>query len=64
MGGLCLHNRGPGPREVWGIGAGLRGLPRTRLMGTSDLPYTSVGPGPEWRRGLGRVEWGIPYANN
>ena len=21
-------------------------------------------PGPEWRRGPGRVEWGIPYANN
>src|SRR5215207_25293 len=33
MGGLCLHNRGPGPREVWGIGAGLRGLPRTLLLG-------------------------------
>jgi hypothetical protein len=37
---LCMHKKSPSASEAWGIGPGLRGLPRTRNSGspTSENP--------------------------
>ena len=34
MGLLCVRKKSPSASEAWGIGPGLRGLPRTRNSGS------------------------------